>query len=208
MLRSRCLLLLTIGLIVSAPAFAQGQTFAIAGFTVGARISSEELEPFACSPSRWTGAERECLKMKEWKEVSAVTSLFLDKQDKLQLLSQKFDNIPMTEKSAEEVIAAHTRRFKVDARRVVKQIGADKVMIASWGDVELKEIDIQTRLATIQGRQGDDLLLIDLINDIEKSALEVLPIYQIEGGKGAIWTFYMRPGAPGWAIARIIGRNR
>jgi len=70
--------------------------------------------------------------------------------------------------------------------------------------VELKEIDIQTRLATIQGRQGDELLLIDLINDINKSALDVLPIYQIEGGKGAIWTFYIRTGAPGWAIARII----
>ena len=201
---SRRLLLLTIGLIVSAPAFAQGQTFAIAGFTVGARISPEELEPFACSPSRWTGAERECRKTKEAKQVSAATSLFLDKQDKLQFLSQKFDNIPLTEKSAEEVIAAHSKRFNVEPRRVVKQVGADKVMIAAWGDVELKEIDIQPRLATIQGRQGDELLLIDLINDIDKSALEVLPIYQIEKGKGAIWTFYIRPGAPGWAIARII----
>ena len=201
---SRRLLLLTIGLIVSAPAFAQGQTFAIAGFTVGARISPEELEPFACRPSRWTGAERECRKTKEWKEVSAATSLFLDKQDKLQLLSQKFDNIPMSEKSAEEVIAAHSKRFDVQPRRVVKQIGADKVMIAAWGGVELKDIDIQTRLAAIQGRQADDLLLMDLINDLEKSALDVLPIYQIEGSKGAIWTFYIRPGAPGWAIARII----
>ena len=200
----RLLLLLTIGLIASTPAFAQGQTFAIAGFTVGARISPEELEPFDCSPSRWTGAERECRKMKEWKQVSAATSLFLDKQDKLQLLSQKFDNIQMTEKSAEEVIAAHSKRFNVEPRRVVKQVGADKVMIATWGDAELKEIDIQTRLATIQGRQGDELLLIDLINDINKSALDVLPIYQIEGGKGAIWTFYIRPAAPGWAIARII----
>ena len=204
-MRNSCrLLLLTIGVMLSAPAFVQAQTFAIDGFTLGARISQEELEPFDCIGSRWTGAERECRKKKEWKEVSATTSLFLDRQDKLQFLSQKFDNIPMTEKSAEEVIAAHSKRFNLEPRRVVKQIGADKVVVAAWGGLELKDIDIQTRLATIQGRQGDDLLLMDLINNLEKSAVDVLPIYQIKGSEGAVWTFYIRSGAPGWAMARII----
>lgn len=204
MRRSRRLLLLTIGLALLAPALAQAQTFAIEGFTLGERIGAGELERFNCSPSPWTGADRECRKKKEWKQVSASMSLFLDQHDRLQLLHQKFDNIPMTEKSADEVIAAHSKRFALEPRRVVKQIGADKVIVATWGDVELRDIDIQTRLAAIQGRQGDALLLVDLINDIEKSARDVLPIYQIKGGKGAIWTFYIRSGAPGWAMARII----
>lgn len=203
MRRSRRLLLLTIGLALLAPALAQAQTFAIEGFTLGERIGAGELERFICSPSPWTGADRECRKKKEWKQVSASMSLFLDQHDRLQLLHQKFDNIPMTEKSADEVIAAHSKRFALEPRRVVKQIGADKVIVATWGDVELRDIDIQTRLAAIQGRQGDALLLVDLINDIEKSARDVLPIYQIKGGKGAIWTFYIRSGAPGWAMARI-----
>lgn len=204
MRRSRRLLLLTIGLALLAPSLAQAQTFAIEGFTLGERIGAGELERFNCSPSPWTGADRECRKKKEWKQVSASMSLFLDQHDRLQLLHQKFDNIPMTEKSADEVIAAHSKRFALEPRRVVKQIGADKVIVATWGDVELRDIDIQTRLAAIQGRQGDALLLVDLINDIEKSARDVLPIYQIKGGKGAIWTFYIRSGAPGWAMARII----
>jgi len=198
------LLLLIMGLHLPAPAFAQLQTFAIEGFTLGSRVSPEELERFACIRCRWTGAERECRKKKEWKQVSASTSLFLDPQDRLQLLSQKFDNIPLTEKSAEEVIAAHSKRFNLEPRRVVKQVGADKVMMVVWGNVELKDIDIQTRLATIQGRQSDALLLMDLINDMEKSALDVLPIYEIKGNNGAVWTFYLRSGAPGWAMARII----
>ena len=201
------LLLLTMGLILSAPAIAQPQTFAIAGFTLGEKVSPEELEHFNCGPSPWTGAARECRKKKEAKHVSASTSLFLDPDDKLQLLSQKFDNIPMTDKSAEEVIAAHSKRFTMEPRRQVRQIGADKVIIATWGDLELQEIDIQTRLAAIQGRQGDDLLLVDMIHNIEKSALDVLPIYQIKGRNGAIWTFYIRSGAPGWAMARIISRG-
>ena len=204
---SRRLLLLTIGLALSAPALAQRQTFAIEGFTLGDQISPEELERFNCSASAWTGAERECRKKKEWKEVSASTSLFLDGQDRLRLLSQKFDNIPMSEKSADEVIAAHSRRFTLEPRRMVKQVGADKVIVAIWGEVELQEIDIQTRLATIQGRQGDELLLVDLIHNLEKSALDVLPIYQVKGGNGAIWIFYIRSGAPGWAMARIISRG-
>ena len=207
-MRPSCrLLLLTIGLTLSAPAIAQRQTFAIAGFTLGDQISLEELERFNCSPSPWAGAERECRKKKEWKQVSASTSLFLDHDGRLQLLSQKFENIPMTEKSAEEVIAAHSKRFTLEPRRMIRQIGADKVIIATWGDLELREIDIQTRLATIQGRQGDELLLVDLIHNLEKSALDVLPIYQIKGGNGAIWTFYIRSGAPGWAMARIISRG-
>ena len=201
------LLLLAIGLTLAAPAFAEEPTFAIQGFTLGGRIKPDELENFACIRSRWTGAERECSKKKEWKQVSASTSLFLDPQDRLQVLSQRFDNIEMTEKSAEEVIVAHSKRFKLEPRRVVKQIGADKVIVASWGDVELADIDIQTRLAAIQGRQSDELLLMDLINDIEKSALDVLPIYQIKGKNGAIWTFYIRSGTPGWAMARIISRG-
>jgi len=123
------------------------------------------------------------------------------------LLSQKFDNIAMTEKSAEEVIAAHSKRFMLEPRRMVRQIGADTVIVATWGDLELREIDIQTRLATIQGRQGDELLLVDLIHNIEKSALDVLPIYQIKGSNGAIWTFFIRSGAPGWAMARIISHG-
>jgi hypothetical protein len=204
-MRHSCrLLLLTTGLALSAPAVAQGQTFAMDGFTLGARVSAEELQPFECIRSRWTGAERECRKKKEWKQVSAATSLFLDRQDRLQLLSQKFDNIELSEKSAEEVVAAHSKRFTVEPRRMVKQVGADKVMVAAWGDLELKDIDIQARLAMIQGRQADELLLMDLINDVEKSALDVLPIYEIKGNKGAIWTFYIRSGAPGWAMARII----
>ena len=204
MRRTRRLLLLTIGLSLSAPALARAQTFAIEGFTLGAQIGAEELERFNCSPSPWSGADRECRKKKEWKQVSASMSLFLDHHERLQLLSQKFDNIPMTEKSADEVIAAHSKRFALEPRRMVKQIGADKVIVATWGDVELRDIDIQTRLAAIQGKQGDELLLVDLINNLEKSALDVLPIYQIKGGKGAIWTFYIRSGAPGWAMARII----
>ena len=208
-MRHACRLLLLIigldlGLNLPTPAYAQLQTFAIEGFTLGSRISPEELEPFDCVRSRWTGADRECRKKKEWKQVSASTSLFLDPQDRLQLLSQKFDNIPLSEKSAEEVIAAHSKRFNLEPRRVVKQVGVDKVMMVAWGNVELKDIDIQTRLATIQGRQADDLLLMDLINDLEKSARDVLPIYEIKGNNGAVWTFYIRSGAPGWAMARII----
>ena len=197
-------LLLTIGLTLSASSIAQGQTFAIEGFTLGAQIAADELERFECVKSSWAGAERECRKKKEWKQVSASTSLFLDRQDRLQSLSQKFDNIPMTEKSAEEVIAAHSKRFNVEPRRVVKQIAADKIMIAVWGDLELKDIDIPTRLAMIQGRRAaDEVLLMDLINDVEKSAVDVLPIYEIKGRKGAVWTFYIRSGGPGWAMARI-----
>jgi hypothetical protein len=203
----RRLLLLALGLTLATPALAGEPTFAIQGFTLGGRINPDELENFACIRSRWTGAERECSKKKEWKQVSASTSLFLDPQDRLQVLSQRFDNIEMTEKSAEDVIVAHSKRFKLEPRRVVKQIGADKVIVASWGDVELADIDIQTRLAAIQGRQSDELLLMDLINNIEKSALDVLPIYEIKGKNGAIWTFYIRSGAPGWAMARIISRG-
>ena len=204
-MRHACrLLLLTFALIFSAPTFAQTQTFALQGYTLGAAISAEELQPFDCVRSRWAGAERECSKRKEWKEVSASTSLFLDKEDRLQLLSQKFDNIEMTEKSANEVIASHSKRFNLEPRRVVKQLGADKVVMASWGDVKLEEIDIQTRLGLIQGRKAEGALLLDLINDIDKSALDVLPIYDIKGRTGAVWTFYIRSGARGWAIARII----
>ncbi len=204
-MRPSCrLLLLTFGLTFSAPSFAQTQIFALQGFTLGAPISAEELQPFDCVRSRWAGAERECSKKKEWKQVSASTSLFLDKQDRLQLLSQKFDNIEMTEKSADEVIAAHSKRFNLEPRRVVKQLGADRVVMAAWGDVKLEEIDIQSRLALIQGRKAEGTLLLDLINDIDKSALDVLPIYEIKGRNGAVWTFFIRSGAPGWAIARII----
>ncbi len=207
-MRNACrLLLLTTGLALAAPALAQEATFAIQGFTVGERVSQDELERLECIRSRWTGAERECRKTKEWKQVSASTSLFLDNQDRLKLLTQKFDNIPMSERSAEEVIAAHTKRFRLEPRRVVRQIGADKVIVASWGDVELADIDIQTRLAAIQGRHSDELLLVDLINNIEKSALDVLPIYQVKGGNGAVWTFYIRSGGSGWAMARIISRG-
>lgn len=198
------LVMLIIGPMLLPPPFAHAQTFAIEGFTVGGRINPEELERFECTRSRWTGAERECRKKKEWKQVSAATSLFLDGQDRLQLLSQKFDNIQLTEKSAEEVIVAHSKRFNAQPQRLVKQIGADRVIIATWGNVELKEIDIQIRLATVKGNQGGDLLLIDLIDDLRKSAVDVLPIYQIKGNNGAIWTFYTRSGAPGWAMARIV----
>ena len=204
-MRHSCrLLLLTAGLILSATAFPRAQTFALQGFTLGAQIGPEELQPFDCVRSRWTGAERECSKKKEWKQVSASTSLFLDKQDRLQLLTQKFDNIELTEKSADEVITAHTKRFNLEPRRVVKQLGADKVIMAAWGNVKLEDIDIRTRLDVIRGRQSEGSLLLDLINDIEKSALDVLPIYEIKGRDGAVWTFYIRSGAPGWAIARII----
>ncbi len=190
-----------------APGETQAETFAIEGFTVGTRINREELERFECNRSRWTGAERECRKFKEWKHVSAATSLFLDHQDRLLYLTQKFDNVDLTEKSAEEVIAAHSKRFKTDPKRMVKQLGADKIIIATWGNVELKEIDIQTRLATIQGRQGNEFLFIDLIDNLEKSAQDVLPIYQLKGNNGAIWTFYIRAGVAGWALARIINNS-
>lgn len=204
---AKLLLALTLGM--AAPALAQEpQTFAIEGFRLGARVSAEELEPFDCVRSRWTGAERECRKKKEWKQVSASTSLFLDQGDRLQMLRQKFDKIPMNEKTAEEVIAANSKRFDMEPKRIVKQLGPDKVIVASWGNVALSEIGIQTRLATIQGKQPDDLLLMDLIDDIERSARDVLPIYNIEGRNGAVWTFFIRAGAPGWAMARIISRGK
>jgi len=200
------LLALLLGL---APA-AQGQeqqTFAIEGFTLGARVSAEELGSFECLRSRWTGAERECRKKKEWKQVSAATSLFLDKADRLRMLAQKFDKIPMTEKAAEEVIAANSKRFEMEPSRTVKQLGADKVIVAVWGNILLSDAGIQTRLATIQNKQSDDLLLMDLIDDLGKSARDVLPIYKIEGSNGAVWTFYIRASGPGWAMARIIAQG-
>lgn len=202
-------LLLVLSLALAAPALAQQeqQTFAIEGFTLGARVRAQDLERFDCTRSPWTGAARECRKKKEFKQVSAATSLFLDRSDRLQLLSQTFDKIPMTEKSAEEVIAAYSKRFDMEPRRIAKQLGPDRVIVAAWGNVELKEAGIQTRLATIQGRQPDDLLLMDLINNVEKSARDVLPLYVIEGSNGAVWTFYIRSGGPGWAMARIISRS-
>ena len=200
-------LCLAVTLAPNLPASAQEQTFAIEGFTLGAQVSAEELEPFECVRSRWSGAERECRKKKEWKQVSATTSLFLNQTDRLQLLRQKFENIPMSEKAADEVIAANSKRFDMEARRSVKQLGPDKVITAIWGNVELKDIGIQTRLATIQGRQPDDLLLVDLVDDLERSARDVLPIYQVEGSNGAVWVFYIRANGSGWAMARIINRG-
>jgi len=200
-------LCLAAALLSSAQSLAQEQTFAIEGFTLGGRVSAEELEPFKCTPSRWSGAERECRKKKEWKQVSATTTLFLNQNERLQLLRQKFENIPMTEKVADEVIAANTKRFEMEPRRSIKQVGADKVITAVWGNVELKDIGIQTRLATIHGRQPDDVLFVYLIVVLVRSARDVMPIYQVEGSNGAVWVFYIRASGPGWAMARIINRG-
>lgn len=192
----------------SAPsAHAQENTFSLEGYTLGAEVTPEDLEGFECRDSRWQEAQRECRKHKTWKSVTATTAIMLDARARLVFMSKKFETIALTEKSARETIASYSKRFESDARITTQRLGNNLVMMASWGSSELRDFGIQARLATIQGKSMDGEILVDYLDNIQKSAIDALPIYRFGPGESAVWVFFIKPDGQGWASARILRKG-
>ena len=68
------------------------------------------------------------------------------------------------------------------------QEGPSNGVIASWGAVKLLPLDAASLSILASGGSLKKGLMIDFIGDFQKSALQGLPVYQLTGGAGYVWT--------------------
>jgi hypothetical protein len=167
-------------------------TYAIEGFTLGSRISSDSsgYREYKCSASDQFETFTWCQKTRQQRRSSAEAtySLLHSVDGKIVYINKYEAPIFFAHNEAERDVKSYSKKFGESVRtiRMPTRLGIDGIL-ASWGKAVLEPLDTDNRQAFAEGRRFGKGYYIDFIGDFARSAKEGFPLYRLTGGGGFIY---------------------
>jgi hypothetical protein len=198
---SKRLIAVCLCLIASAPAATLGSalgasaatsSYVVEGLTLGEQFRPER--DYQCKPSIQFTDVTWCLRRKPGRATRgsfmASTSILQGPNGAIGYVNREIEPAFFGDDEMQNEITRLTAKLGEKARvmRLPPRPGLPNAVIASWGGVELEQLDDDV-VATLAGEAMPRLgLLVDYINDVKRSAQLGLPIFRLGGSAGYLWS--------------------
>jgi hypothetical protein len=198
---SKRLIAICLCLIASALAGTLGSTlgasaatsnYVVEGLTLGEQFRPER--DYQCKPSIQFTDVTWCLRRKPGRATRgsfmASTSILQGPNGAIGYVNREIEPAFFGDDEMQNEITRLTAKLGERARvmRLPPRPGLPNAVIASWGGVELEQLDDDV-VATLAGEATPRLgLLVDYINDVKRSAQLGLPIFRLGGSAGYLWS--------------------
>jgi hypothetical protein len=177
----------------SPGASAATSPYVIDGIALGAQFRPER--DYQCKPSIQFADVTWCLRKKPgWARRGSfvsMTSILQAPGGAVAYVNREVEPAFFGSDDFQNEINRLTSRFGERARvmRLPTRAGLPNAVIASWGGVELEQLDddVVSTLAS-EGSPPRLGLLVDYLGDLRKSAQLKLPIFRLGGGAGYLWS--------------------
>jgi hypothetical protein len=182
-------------------ASAATSSYVIEGLTLGEQFRPER--DYQCKPSIQFTDVTWCLRRKPGRAVRgsfvSSTSILQGPNGAIGYVNREVEPAFFGDDDMQTEITRLTAKLGERARvmRLPPRPGLPNAVIASWGAVELEQLDDDV-VETIAGETTPRLgLLVDYLNDIKRSAQLRLPIFRLGGGAGYLWSASSDDGGRG-----------
>jgi hypothetical protein len=187
------LCLMSSALAGSPGASAATSPYVIDGIALGAQFRPER--DYQCKPSIQFADVTWCLRKKPGRasrgSFVSTTSILQAPGGAVAYVNREVEPAFFDSDDFQNEINRLTTRFGERARvmRLPTRAGLPNAVIASWGGVELEQLDddVVSTLAS-EGSPPRLGLLVDYLGDLRKSAQLGLPIFRLGGGAGYLWS--------------------
>jgi hypothetical protein len=187
------LCLMSSALAGSPGASAATSPYVIDGIALGAQFRPER--DYQCKPSIQFADVTWCLRKKPGRasrgSFVSTTSILQAPGGAVAYVNREVEPAFFGSDDFQNEISRLTTRFGERARvmRLPTRGGLPNAVIASWGGVELEQLDddVVSTLAS-EGSPPRLGLLVDYLGDLRKSAQLRLPIFRLGGGAGYLWS--------------------
>lgn len=187
------LCLMSSALAGSPGAAAPTSPYVIDGLALGAQFRPER--DYSCKPSIQFTDVTWCLRKKPGRtgrgSFVSTTSILQAPGGAIAYVNREVEPAFFGADDLQNEINRLTTRFGERARvmRLPSRAGLPNAVIASWGSVELEQLDddVASTLAA-EGSPPRLGLLVDYLGDVRKSAQHGLPIFRLGGGAGYLWS--------------------
>ncbi|CAN5349298.1 hypothetical protein BH11PSE4_BH11PSE4_38380 [soil metagenome] len=169
--------------------------FVVNGIKLGDKVSvgSADYLDYACAPSQqyagFTGCQRQTAERSRRRHISESTAFLHAADGTAVYVNQSLDPVVMDDDDAHDEITRLSESYgppnllpMQDAR------GVPSGLIASWGAVSLLPLPPERRAAVAAGTDDKPGILVDSLGNLQRSAQLGLPIYQLGGGAGYVWS--------------------
>jgi hypothetical protein len=189
-------------LLTASSAFAQnthpgphsGSPYVVDGLALGARIDFESpiFRNYQCSPSEQFPQFTRCQRTQKQQIVSSrrsvdATGSILHSSDGTAVYINRYISPGVFDRNEiQSEINRLSSKFGERAleMKMPQREGSPNAVIASWGKVQLEQLDADAVLLLASGQSPRKGLLIDYLGDLRRSAQLGLPIYSLNGGAG------------------------
>jgi hypothetical protein len=173
-------------------ASAATSSYVVEGLTLGEQFRPER--DYQCKPSIQFTDVTWCLRRKPGRATRgsfmASTSILQGPSGAIGYVNREIEPAYFGDDEMQNEITRLTAKLGERARvmRLPPRAGLPNAVIASWGGVELEQLDDDV-VATLAGEATPRLgLLVDYINDVKRSAQLGLPIFRLGGSAGYLWS--------------------
>jgi hypothetical protein len=182
-------------------ASAATSSYVIEGLTLGEQFRPER--DYQCKPSIQFTDVTWCLRRKPGRAVRgsfvSSTSILQGPNGAIGYVNREVEPAFFGDDDMQTEITRLTAKLGDRARvmRLPQRPGLPNAVIASWGAVELEQLDddvVETLAGEATPRLG---LLVDYLNDIKRSAQLRLPIFRLGGSAGYLWSASSDDGGRG-----------
>jgi hypothetical protein len=172
--------------------------YTVDGLALGARIEFESpmYRGYQCSPSEQFPEFTRCQRTQKQQNAGSrryfdSTSSILHSQDGTAVYINRYVGPAIFDRNEiQSEINRLSSKFGERARemRMPQREGFPNAVIASWGKVQLEQLDADAISLLAAGQSPRKGLLIDYLGDLRRSAQLGLPIYSLNGGAGYLWS--------------------
>jgi hypothetical protein len=172
--------------------------YVVDGLSLGARIDfgSSIYRSYQCTPSEQFPQFTRCQRTQKQQIVGSrrsvdSTSSFLHSPDGTAVYINRYIAPGAFDRNEfQSEINRLSSKFGERAHdmRMPQREGFPNAVIASWGKVELEQLDADAVSILASGQSPRKGLLIDYLGDLRRSAQLGLPIYSLNGGAGYLWS--------------------
>jgi len=171
--------------------------YTIDGFSLGARVDFESpmYRGYKCTPSEqfpdFTRCQRTQRQETIWRRSFDSTSSLMHARDgTVVYINHHMGPFIFDRNEAQNEINKLSNRFRERPHemRMPQREGLPNATIATWGNVQLDQIDPDAISMLASGQSPRKGLLVDYLGDLKRSAQLGLPIFSISGGAGYLWS--------------------
>jgi hypothetical protein len=172
--------------------------YTVDGLALGTRIEFEgpTYRAYQCSPSEQFPEFTRCQRTqrqqsaRDRRNVESANSILHSRDGTAVYINRNVVPVIFDRNEIQSEIKRLSIKFGERARemRMPQREGFPNAVIASWGKVQLEQLDADAVSVLASGQSPRKGLLIDYLGDLRRSAQLGFPIYSLNGGAGYLWS--------------------
>lgn len=170
-------------------------SYVVNGMRLGSSVNvgSPDYLDYACAPSQqyagYTACQRRTAERSRRRRVTEATTFLHAADGSVAYINQSLEPVVMDDNDATDEIGRLSETLgKATLLPMLDARGLPSGLIASWGTVSLQPLEPEQRAALAAGANDQPGILIDSIDNLQRSAQLGLPIYRLGGGAGYVWS--------------------